>query len=156
MRHLVRRSNRCTARLASLRRARSMRCVSAGGAASTTGAARSVAVPARRRDPHFRPRTLEACPVRLDAVPPKRILPSFSGTVPAPAGVFPPEPIGALADALPRVPGAMRTWGLAGCVGWSLLGLGERGRVDPRLISPSTTLTTYWDALRAGDDGTVE
>ena len=33
----------------------------------------------------------------------------------------------------------------------SLLGQGERARVDPRFISPSATLTTYWSALRGGD-----
>lgn len=33
----------------------------------------------------------------------------------------------------------------------SLLGQGERSRVDHRFISPSATLTTYWSALRAGD-----
>lgn len=33
----------------------------------------------------------------------------------------------------------------------SLLGQGERSRVDPRFVSPSATLRTYWDALRAGD-----
>ena len=33
----------------------------------------------------------------------------------------------------------------------SLLGEGERSRVDPRFISPSTTLRTYWDAMRDGD-----
>jgi len=33
----------------------------------------------------------------------------------------------------------------------SLLGQGERARVDPRFISPSATLTTYWSSLRAGD-----
>lgn len=32
-----------------------------------------------------------------------------------------------------------------------LLGQGERSRVDPRFISPSATLETYWSALRAGD-----
>ena len=33
----------------------------------------------------------------------------------------------------------------------SLLGQGERTRVDPRFVSPSATLRTYWEALRAGD-----
>lgn len=33
----------------------------------------------------------------------------------------------------------------------SLLGQGERSRVDMRFISPSATLHAYWDALRAGD-----
>jgi hypothetical protein len=33
----------------------------------------------------------------------------------------------------------------------SLLGQGESSRVDPRFISPSATLRTYWGALRDGD-----
>jgi hypothetical protein len=42
-------------------------------------------------------------------------------------------------------------------VSWSLLGLGERCRVNPHLVSPSATLNAYWQALRAGDDeGVVE
>ena len=36
-------------------------------------------------------------------------------------------------------------------VSLSLLGQGERSRVDPRFISPSGTLRAYWSALRAGD-----
>jgi len=54
------------------------------------------------------------------------------------------------------VPVAPRTWLLLAVVMWSLLGLGERCLVDPRFISPSSTLTTYWDGLRAGDEGAVE
>ncbi|NOT34708.1 MAG: hypothetical protein HOP12_11135 [Candidatus Eisenbacteria bacterium] len=34
---------------------------------------------------------------------------------------------------------------------FSLLGQGERCRVDPRFVSPSRTLDTYWSALRHGD-----
>jgi hypothetical protein len=33
----------------------------------------------------------------------------------------------------------------------ALLGQGEHSRVDRRFRSPSTTLTTYWEALRTGD-----
>ena len=33
----------------------------------------------------------------------------------------------------------------------SLLGQGERSRVDPRFRSPSATLRTYWKAMREGD-----
>jgi hypothetical protein len=33
----------------------------------------------------------------------------------------------------------------------TLLGQGERAIVDPRFLSPSATLTTYWSSLRAGD-----
>jgi hypothetical protein len=38
---------------------------------------------------------------------------------------------------------------------FALLGQGERCRVDPRFASPSATLATYWEALRAGDDDLV-
>jgi hypothetical protein len=37
-------------------------------------------------------------------------------------------------------------------VGWSLLGLGERCRVDARFTSPSSTLNAYWEALRTGNE----
>lgn len=33
----------------------------------------------------------------------------------------------------------------------SLLGQGERYRIDPRFRTPSATLQTYWEALREGD-----
>lgn len=33
----------------------------------------------------------------------------------------------------------------------TLIGQGERSKVDPRFISPSATLTTYWSAMRSGD-----
>jgi len=33
----------------------------------------------------------------------------------------------------------------------SLLGQGELCRVDARFVSPSATLTTYWEAMRSGD-----
>jgi hypothetical protein len=36
-----------------------------------------------------------------------------------------------------------------------LLGQGERCQVDPRFSTPSTTLATYWSALRDGDSQTV-
>lgn len=51
----------------------------------------------------------------------------------------------------PRAPRA-RTWALAAFLGWSLLGLGERCGVDVRLVSPSSTLATYWESLRSGDE----
>ena len=36
-------------------------------------------------------------------------------------------------------------------VSLSLLGQGERSRVDPRFRTPSSALLTYWEALREGD-----
>lgn len=34
----------------------------------------------------------------------------------------------------------------------SLLGEGERYRVDPRLTTPSRTIVSYWEALRSDDE----
>jgi len=34
----------------------------------------------------------------------------------------------------------------------SLLGQGERSKVDPRLVSPSRTIASYWEALRQDDE----
>lgn len=39
---------------------------------------------------------------------------------------------------------------------FGLMGQGEDMRVDPRFVSPSATLATYWRALRANDTATVE
>ena len=44
-----------------------------------------------------------------------------------------------------------RGWLVVLVVASSLLGQGEHSRVDHRFRSPSTTLTTYWESLRAGD-----
>jgi hypothetical protein len=38
----------------------------------------------------------------------------------------------------------------------SLLGQGERSRVDPRFRTPSSALLTYWEALREGDADAVQ
>ena len=51
-------------------------------------------------------------------------------------------------------PGTMTGWrGAFAMLAMSLclFGQGERARVDPRFISPSATLQTYWSALRVGD-----
>ncbi len=50
-----------------------------------------------------------------------------------------------------------RFWGWVACaaVAFGLLGQGENCRVDPRFISPSATLATYWTALRDNDLATV-
>lgn len=45
-----------------------------------------------------------------------------------------------------------RTLLLIAMLAWSLLGTGERCGVDLRLVSPSSTLATYWESLRAGDE----
>ena len=86
-------------------------------------------------------------------IPPAR---TFSGTTHTPVGVIECDRP-SWGDASPR---SVTTVGAK--VGWrgvltvafvslSLLGQGEQARVDPRFISPSATLQTYWAALRAGD-----
>jgi hypothetical protein len=53
-----------------------------------------------------------------------------------------------------RAAGFAATWRgtlTVALVSLSLLGQGERARVDPRFVSPSATLRTYWEALRVGD-----
>ncbi len=44
-----------------------------------------------------------------------------------------------------------RVWLLVLLAAGSLLGQGERARVDPRFRTPSMTLLTYWESLRQGD-----
>lgn len=79
----------------------------------------------------------------------------LSGTTTPPAGVGITErPEGDATPALVRRGGVSATVrGIvvvaAACL--SLLGQGERSRVDPRFVSPSATLTTYWSAMRTGD-----
>jgi len=78
------------------------------------------------------------------------------GTAPTPAGVGQAERP-AWGDDAPRSAGAAGAWAAwrgvltVALVSLSLLGQGERSRVDPRFASPSATLRTYWAALRAGD-----
>ncbi|MBI5711498.1 MAG: hypothetical protein HZC42_14530 [Candidatus Eisenbacteria bacterium] len=49
----------------------------------------------------------------------------------------------------------VREWALVLVGAVSLLGQGERCIVDRRFASPSATLATYWEALRASDEETV-
>lgn len=44
-----------------------------------------------------------------------------------------------------------RGWLIVMLTACTLLGQGEHGRRDRRFRSPSSTLVTYWEALRAGD-----
>jgi hypothetical protein len=74
------------------------------------------------------------------------------GTPPDPAGVAPVTV--ASHAAAPRVVRVRIDWRnalLALLASLTLLGQGERAHVDPRFRSPSTTLLTYWEALREGD-----
>lgn len=55
-------------------------------------------------------------------------------------------------DVAPRArPATMRRWVGLVITSFILLGQGERFHIDPRFISPSATLRTYWEALRVGD-----
>jgi hypothetical protein len=75
------------------------------------------------------------------------------GTRAGPAGVDTGSSLGGDGDSAAgrpvrsRVGG--RTWVLVAVVTLSLLGQGERCRVDPRFASPGATLATFWAALRA-------
>lgn len=46
---------------------------------------------------------------------------------------------------------SLRSWFLVALACLSLLGQGERFRIDERFRSPSATLVSYWTALQAGD-----
>ncbi len=94
------------------------------------------------------------------AVPPAHPT-QLSGTPPAPRGVAHAgpawgdgwQPRGGTAGSAARWRGILAV----ALVSLTLLGQGERSRVNPRFISPSATLQTYWEALRAGDaDGAWE
>ncbi len=69
------------------------------------------------------------------------------GTTAPPSGVFTSAP--AFAREGRRL--GIRGWLLVMAVACTLLGQGEHSRVDHRFRAPSTTLQTYWEALRAGD-----
>lgn len=97
-----------------------------------------------------RPRP-DASPVRLDLLQPAEKL----GTPGPPPGVS--TSITAIVEEAPVAtpPRSRRSeWRRAALIlvaALSLLGQGERFRVDPRFRSPSTTLLAYWEALRQGD-----
>jgi len=83
--------------------------------------------------------------VRLELLPlPPHRLP---GNPDGPLGVS------ALGPARPREGRrlGLRGWLAVFAVAMTLLGQGEASRVDRRFRQPSTTLQTYWEALRAGD-----
>jgi hypothetical protein len=78
----------------------------------------------------------------------------ISGTLPPPRGVWTIDPVGdgtGSRDERHSRPRA-REWLWIALVASSLLGLGERCRVNPHLVSPSATLQQYWKALRSGDE----
>ena len=77
----------------------------------------------------------------------------ISGTTLPPRGVWTggPARVGAAGNVSDSRLG-FREWVSIALVASSLLGLGERCRVNPHLVSPSATLRCYWEALRVGDE----
>ncbi len=90
------------------------------------------------------------------AAEPERSPFGHSGTNGTPAGVLQHDRSGGnggTAAVRPRA--GLRGWALVLLGAASLLGQGERCVVDRRFESPSATLATYWEALRANDEATV-
>ncbi|MFN8587054.1 MAG: hypothetical protein U0704_04565 [Candidatus Eisenbacteria bacterium] len=81
------------------------------------------------------------------------------GTPGTPSGVAPDDvhvPAGLESAPAPvQTGGSWRRALLVLLAAASLLGQGERFRVDPRFRAPSTTLLAYWEALRQGDGDTA-
>lgn len=103
------------------------------------------------------PDFLETLSVNLDHLHPSAPG-EVSGTDRPDPGVFPVSPPGDGAGLkAARVHRARPWWIWAACAlaAFSLLGQGEDCRVDPRFMSPSATLATYWTALRDNDLATV-
>lgn len=82
--------------------------------------------------------------------------PRHAGSAPEDSGT--PEPsfgVWSTGTLKPSRPPRVRTWIAVAFLAWSLLGAGERCGVDLRLVSPSSTLATYWEGLRSGDEGSA-
>ena len=79
---------------------------------------------------------------------------TISGTYSTPDGVWTVDPLGDETGGghSGRSGLRWREWLCIAFVASSLLGLGERSRVNPHLVSPSAALQWYWEALRAGDE----
>ena len=91
--------------------------------------------------------------MNLDLLRPVSEPPDFPGTPPDPHGVCTVAPSGDAGDAdRERSTPRRRDWLLVALLALGLFGLGERCRVNPGLVSPSATLQSYWEALRAGDE----
>jgi hypothetical protein len=93
--------------------------------------------------------------LQLDRVPLRLVPPQETGTHSVPAGVWQGvEPGPAQAEARVRQIGRL-AWVLIAFATFSLLGQGERCRVDRRFRTPSATLGTYWEAMRANDEEAI-
>ncbi|TMQ48242.1 MAG: hypothetical protein E6K73_12430 [Candidatus Eisenbacteria bacterium] len=95
--------------------------------------------------------------MQLDRVPPRIVSAQLTGTTEFLPGVRPfgdrqREAVGSLAGIRRRRASEWVALSLA-CL--SLLGQGERCRIDPRLSSPGETLKTYWQAVRSNDVAAV-
>lgn len=93
--------------------------------------------------------------MNLDLFAPPHRGPQISGTTETPNGVEPSDHSGG--DEPGESHGVARnrlnigSLILVALAALSLLGQGERCRIDSRFRSPSATLMTYWEALRAND-----
>ena len=95
--------------------------------------------------------------MQLDRVPPVRENSQESGTPAPPDGVgsdacSSAEPA---SSAPPGERAGALSWLLLLMLCFSVLGQGERFAVDPRFHSPSSTLQTFWQALRSDDAETA-
>jgi len=79
---------------------------------------------------------------------------TISGTHSTPDGVWTVDPSGDEPGngSAGRSRLRWREWLWIALAAYSLLGLGERCRANPHLVSPSAVLQWYWEALRAGDE----
>lgn len=96
--------------------------------------------------------------MRLDLLATRPPRAEIYGTPGVPPGVAGAELASSDSEDRSRRRGAgFRSWLFVAVTCLSLLGQGERFRLDERFRSPSATLVSYWTALQAGDtDGAYE
>ena len=72
-----------------------------------------------------------------------------------PSGVLLPDRLMGDVSPMGRSPIGRGMWALIALATFSLLGQGERCVVDRRFLTPSATLLTYWEAMRANDEEAI-
>jgi hypothetical protein len=94
--------------------------------------------------------------LQLDRVP-RRLLPgeAESGTERPASGVEECAQERSPSLEPPRRRIGWRAWALVAFATFSLFGQGEVSRVDRRFRTPSSTLFTYWEAMRANDEQAI-